>query len=779
MSAIDQTPSAPPIVPPLSKGAPVPSVTAAAVRPSHGPEHAPHVLPPILPPPQGGIVDAQTAVRKFVGGLGPSLGNVFLIPQPWIGMALWFAVAWNPRHAAFALLGLGIALLGQLVLDIEEERRVGGGLKANALMAAVAAGWMTEPTFYALHIQIGIAAVAAASAFVITASIMRALDRTDCPSLLWGFCITAGTMFVMFPVGTMMAAQKLTWWHVPPVDAVTWTAAFLRSLGSLLFAPAVEAGIVVALSIILWSRAAFAAGVIGWAVGAIVATSVQDLGVPYYWLPASYNYFVAGMAIGAFFILPGYASLLLAALAGAGASLCDVALQSTSSMFAYLPMASAMTIYAGIGTLALARDRRGFWRNLWPKTTPEEAWWRDTLWSQRLGRSEPLLVVPVAGAVQIAQGFDGPLSHTRHLRHALDFVRLPSQELSTADGDLALAESMWNSAVTAPAAGVVDHVHDGVPDNPLGVSNFAESWGNYVTIRLDQGGWALLAHFRQWGIAVRPGARVEIGSYLGAAGNSGRSPVPHLHLQIQDGPDAGARTIPFRMANYLSSPTMEEPLREWHAAKVPSQGLFVMAAAPNPAVHSMLASLSPGTSIWMVEQRGTVPRVFRERNSDTSMLVRHTLDEWGRHQFTSSRRSALIAALAPDAWRVLEQRGTSPFLSLLAHAVPTIPYAAQAEMAWSDIVPAQPAGRPRWFALLLAPYRRRPFTYARSTCVSASHLESDALTIETALAPRRRSLPSRLSCTFDRVRGPVSLEATFDHGSLHYTLVSFTPGLPF
>ena len=102
----------------------------------------------------------------------------------------------------------------------------------------------------------------------------------------------------------------------------------------------------------------------------------------------------------------------------------------------------------------------------------------------------------------------------------------------------------------APAAGVVESVRNNVPDNPLGVCNFADSWGNFVCIRLDQGGWALLAHFRQWSIVVQPGMRVEIGFPLGAAGNSGRSPVPHVHLQVQSGREPGARTVPFRLANY-------------------------------------------------------------------------------------------------------------------------------------------------------------------------------------------------------------------------------------
>jgi len=739
-------------------------------------DQAPHAAPPVLPTPQGGISDARAAVAKAVGRLGPALGNVFLIPHPWIGMLLWLALGSNPGLAAFGLLGLAMALAAMAALGVREEIWAGGGLKANTLMAAVAAGWMTAPTVYPLHTQIAIAATAAASSFVITAAIMRAMRRTESPSLLWGYCIVAATMFALFPVGVQMAVEPLTWWHKQPQDAVEWIVTFLKSIGALLFAPTIEGGVIVACAAVLWSRAAFAAGVIGWAVGAIVALNVQSLGVPYTWLPASYNFFVAGMAIGAFLVVPGYSSLLLAGLAGAVASLVGVALQSLFPLLAYLPVAAGLTIWVGLGTLALASDRRGFWRNRWPQVTPEEAWWRDTLWLQRFGRGEPLLVLPVAGAVQVSQGFSGSPDQSRRLRHALDGVRAPA---GVGPGDLATAESIWNAAVSAPAAGIVEQVKDGLADNPLGVGNFAEAWGNYVSIRLDQGGWALLAHLKQWSIAVRPGARVELGSYLGAVGNSGRSAVPHLHLQVQAGPDPDARTIPFRLANYRSGTAPGQPLLEWNAAKVPALGSVVMHATPNARVHALLAGLAPGTAVWTAEVHGTLPRAFRESRPGVGVEVGHALDPQGRYRLTCDDGS-LVAALAPDAWRIVEQDGAAPLLRLLAHGVPSVPYGAEVGMTWTDVVPAMPAGPARWITLTLAPYRIRPFVYARSVCRMAyGRRATDRLIVETVLAPLRPSLPSRIVCSFDKVRGPVDIEATFEGGSIRYSILSFTPGTPF
>ncbi len=744
----------------------LPAPSGQAVHARLGPFEQSHRLSSVvLPPAKGGIVDSRAAVGRIVAFIGPALGNIFLVPHPWIGMLFWLALAWHPRNAAFALIGLAVSFAGSRALGIGEEHRAGGGLKANALLASVAMGWITAPTDYPLHIQLAMAVGAAAVAFAVGAAVMRVMRKADFPTLLWGYCAVAGTSFAIFSIATRMASHATSWWWLPPTTELQWTGDFFRSIGSLLFSPTVETGAIIVCAILLWSRIAFVTGLIGWVMGACVAVSFQNLGVTYYWLPAAHNYFIAGMALGCGFILPAYSSLLLAALAGAGASCIALALQYLVPSFAYLPIASGLTIWIGIAMLSLAGDQTRFWRNRSPQSMPEEAWWREIFWADRLGRGEPLLVVPVAGVTLIAQGFNDRLSHFGRFRHALDFQRPPVPAVA--------GNAIWEAPVTAPAAGVIERIRDDIADNELGVCNYAESWGNFVCIRLDHGGYALLAHLRQSTIAVKVGTRVEIGTYMGAIGNSGRSPVPHLHLQVQGSAELGAPTVPFRLANFQSGPTA--PPQDWNAAAVPAGGALIAAGEPNPAVHAVLASLAPGSAVWSAERHGKVPHFFRERAFDISLQVKTRVDELGQHRMTCLDGSSLILSLDADAWRAVEQRGDSSFLRLLTFAAPSIPYAARTGMSWSDIVPAVPVGLTRWFKLPLAPYRSRPFIHSRTTCVAEPNLSRSALITETVLGPPHRSLPSRITCTFEPLRGPVRLEATFAHGSLVYSLVSFEP----
>lgn len=58
--------------------------------------------------------------------------------------------------------------------------------------------------------------------------------------------------------------------------------------------------------------------------------------------------------------------------------------------------------------------------------------------------------------------------------------------------------------------------------------------GNHVTIRGDDGVFAVVAHLRRGSITVGVGDRVRAGDIVGSCGNSGNSSEPHVHAQLMD-----------------------------------------------------------------------------------------------------------------------------------------------------------------------------------------------------------------------------------------------------
>lgn len=707
----------------------------------------------------------------MAGWLGPALGSVFLIPSPWLGVLLWLGLAFVPLHAGFALVGVAVAAGVERALKVEQSLTLGGGLRANALLAAVAASWLTAKVEIALTAKLAVAVVAAGAAAIITAALIRALARSAMPALVFAYCIVAGLMFELFPAWTWQAVVSTPGWPVP-VGILDWVGVFLRSMGTLLFAPDPVVGLVVGTAILVWSRAAFVCGTIGWIAGTVTALGLVQVGTPYLWMPPSYNFFIAGMGLGAVFFMPARSGLPVAAAAGVLASVLVAALQYLlpGSSLPYLPVAASLTIWVGLYALTMSGARERFARRYSLRLQPESDWWEKALASRRFGIREPLVVLPVAGKVTVAQGFNGEFSHLGPLRHALDFQRSAPVHADT---------SLFEAPVFAPAAGVVERVCNNVVDNPLGVSNYADNWGNYVVIRLDQYARLILAHFRCGSITVEPGMRLEIGSHIGLVGNSGRSPVPHLHMQVQRGADLGEPTCRFRLANYLSYSDTGAGAVRWHASGVPREQDCVSGAPPDPGVHALLAGIAPGTGVWSIESSGPVPIGFRAAPGAASEQMTIAIDALGCHELQTAPGSRLRVRLDPDAWRILSLAGrATPLLRLIALAAPSVPYALTVGMHWQDFVALPGSRLPLWLARSLAPYESSPFVVVESDCTESAGVGHDVLSFTTRIVSENADeWPAILHCRFESVRGPSWVSAIFANGArIECSLVSYSPG---
>ncbi len=107
----------------------------------------------------------------------------------------------------------------------------------------------------------------------------------------------------------------------------------------------------------------------------------------------------------------------------------------------------------------------------------------------------------------------------------------------------------WGRTIMAPAAGVVVEVRADRPDQPDPENSdpkfFAPEFpnggdpGNHVVIDHGNGEFSMLAHFQTGSLLVKLGDHVEQGQPLGKLGSSGDTTTPHLHYQLQTGPDIG------------------------------------------------------------------------------------------------------------------------------------------------------------------------------------------------------------------------------------------------
>jgi hypothetical protein len=123
----------------------------------------------------------------------------------------------------------------------------------------------------------------------------------------------------------------------------------------------------------------------------------------------------------------------------------------------------------------------------------------------------------------------------------------------------------WGREILAPAAGTVTYARNDVPDNPHPGTDpglyaalhdpIMAAAGNCVIIDHGNSEYSVLMHMQEGSVAVKVGERVTSGQMIGRLGNSGNAFGPHLHYQLQSGPELfRGQGLPFRFQNIDVTP---------------------------------------------------------------------------------------------------------------------------------------------------------------------------------------------------------------------------------
>lgn len=702
---------------------------------------------------------------------------IFLCGSWQAGALLGACLLFMPRYfmAAAAACMLGAAAAQALRLPAAMRRD--GTLLYNVLLSALAVAWITRGADLSLPAAAALLAIVTIYTLVLSAALWHWFPlRAGLPPLSIAFAVVFGTLLTFFP--RWAAASSLLDLGLPaePGALPFVAASFFRSMGTVLFLPNVWAGVAVTAALLLWSRVALVNAAAGYAGGILVVRLLEACGLQWLGWSAGHNYLLAGMALGAVYFVPSRASLALAAAAGGVAALHAAAVQHflRGSGWEYLPLPYLLTVWSLLCALRLRETPGSLLPTAGLFASPEAAAAATALADARFPhRNEVHVLLPAAREVTVTQGFDDKLSHRGDWRHALDFEVHDAAGHACppgCDDDLARYHTQGMD-IRAPGSGEILRVCDGVPDNPPGSCNFAQNWGNHLILRLDYGGIVKLAHFAQNGILVKAGQRVAAGDLLGRCGNSGRSPVPHLHLHAQASAEIGAPTVPFCLANFF---TRTSSGLRWNFASVPKAGDRIAPAAFSATVLGTLAHFAPGRAHYRTGESADAPA--------EELAV--TLDEAGRYVFTSGEES-LTAVLGLHALQVIHTRltGRSQLLRLLSFALPAVPFAYQNGMSWEDhVAPAPAIGRALGRRLLqavaagLAPYRR--FRAQRVVLCHTAPPTPQRLQIGAALMDAPADLPPQIELTLEPVRGLVALTARFRTRTVSYLQTSFLPTLP-
>jgi len=603
--------------------------------------------------------------------------EVLFLPSGWIGVLLVAATFVRPTVGVAGVVAVAAAWLFAKVVGFDKVFAAHGFYVFNPLLVGCSVGYV-----FALSLPLFVLAALSGVLTVVVCLLCARMMQSagGFPVLSVPFVVVSSTVHLAAGRYSSLAKHGGFESLTPVLDNVlpASVTGFAQSLGAVFFMPEVVVGLFLAAVLLFYSRVLFGLAVWGYAVGCLTravwvgsAAAFAD--------PNAFNLILISIALGGVFLSPSWRSYTIAAFGAAMGAVvldCAIAWGQPFSLPPYALPFNAVVLcvlfgfgWAGVGGL-----------NLSPAATPEATIMRDVLARKRFAGNVRGIHLPFAGLWAVWQAFDGPWTHKGLWRYAYDFVITDVDGNTHANAGSELEDYYcFRKPVLSPVGGTVIRVVNHLPDCPVGQTDTENNWGNSVVIADSRGFFVALSHFAEGSIRVREGDAVKRGAVLGLCGNSGYSPQPHIHMQVQLVATLGAETVPFSFVAIKQEGA-------FHAAGLPEVAEIIEPTWPNERLTA--------TTSYHLDQklRYTFARPGR-RDRQVTLTVKMALD--GSFYFESDRGGRLYFGKQGDTFYHYAVEGDDEVLSKMMLALPRLPLSAAPVLRWEDFVPTTCAARTR------------------------------------------------------------------------------------
>ncbi len=387
---------------------------------------------------------------------------------------------------------------------------------------------------------------------------------------------------------------------LPPV-----LKSYFVSLSAILFQYNVLAGIVIAIGLILFSRIAFTLSLLGFGIAFsfynLIDANITLIEYSY----IGFNYILTAIAIGGFFLIPSTRSYISVGILVPLVAILSI---SMSTIFLYFHLAIYSLPFNAIVLLFLyvLKYRMDYTPKLtevyYQFNSPEKNLYTFVNYEQRFQfLNYQTIQLPFMGIWNVSQGHDGAYTHQNMWRHAWDFIINDAEgKQFKNDGYVVQDYYCFNKPVIACSDGTIEEVVNNIDDNLIGDVNLEYNWGNTIIIKHADDVYSKVSHLKKGSVSVKKGDGVKAGQVIAKCGNSGRSPYPHLHFQIQEQPYIGATTINYPINNYLKHNGSTSSIM---SLQIPKKGDWI-SNSENSALVSNAYHFVPG-QILSFEVSGT------------------------------------------------------------------------------------------------------------------------------------------------------------------------------
>lgn len=608
----------------------------------------------------------------MVASLLRPYGQILLSRNLVTGALVAAAIALVPSLFLLTLLAIAVASLAAWLFGLGAETIQEGGPGCIAVLTTLALA-LFAPGGGSPVVLVVLGAVLSV---LFLASFQAMLSSLSLPTLALPFVAATWVVHLaarLLPAGAPFSDYLQPWSFLPDwVHAAT----ILDLPAILLFQHGLLAGLLVLLALAVHSRISLLLAVLG--AGIALATQA--------WLRpgqlaetadtiAAFNAMLVAMAIGGVWFVPQPSAILLAAAAAMISAVATYALFPVLAGTS-LPVVSLPFVLTVLLVLLAARmrqhDRRP--RSTIPGANPEESLAAHLVHLRRFGNLPWLpFRLPFRGEWLVSQGHDGKHTHQGLWRHGLDFEGIAAGgKAFQGEGKEPRDYACYGLPVVAAGSGTVALVEDGIPDNRIGEINPQDNWGNAVVIAHGPALFSVYAHLQAKSLRVKVGDVVTPGMEIGRCGSSGRSPMPHLHFQIQRSKHLGSPTIAFEFGDVI---LRRDETSRLGTHLVPDEGSTVRPVQRDDNLARALTFV-PGVTYVLEATPGNRQELaqvevdLRGRRSLCSPLGRLYFDAYD---------SALVLTGFEGAPRSL--------LRYLLLSSARVPFDSASEIAWTDSLP--------------------------------------------------------------------------------------------
>jgi urea transporter/murein DD-endopeptidase MepM/ murein hydrolase activator NlpD len=550
-----------------------------------------------------------------------SYSQIFFSNHKWFGYLLLLASLVNPYVGIAGIIAGITAIIISDIIGFDKESIQSGLLSFNSIMVGFIIG-----LFYKLSLPtFGFLILASLLTTFISVGLKSFLSAYGLPILGLPFVLGVWTVLLgandfkaielsergIYTVNEYYAlwGEKLglILYEISLFKFPLLIDVYLKSLGAIFLQYNLLVGGFIALGLLIYSRIAFTLSIIGFFTGYYFCLYFQGDMNELEYSYIGFNYILTSIALGGFFIIPSSRSYLLSMLSSALIALSISALGSFFVTFG-LPIYSLPFTLVVILILFILFQRQNLRKlfivqqqlfspekNLYAFHHNAERYKNDSFYH---------ISLPFYGEWTVSQAHDGKITHKGDWQYAFDFVITDKNNKTYQQNGVNLEDFYcYNVPVLAPADGWIVDILDNIPDNEIGGVNIEKNWGNAIVIKHADFLYSKLTHLKEATFKFKIGEFVKKGDVLATCGNSGRSPEPHIHFQIQSTPYIGAKTLKYPLAYYVSNVNNKFT---FHAFEYPKENQKISKVLTTPIIKDAFNFVPGMTLKWLVKDTNEI-----------------------------------------------------------------------------------------------------------------------------------------------------------------------------